>query len=275
MIDKFKQSFLEEAREIVVELEAALLALNESPGDKELVGRAFRALHTIKGSGSMFGFDELAAFTHNLENAFDEVRNGKLLVTPELINLSLGALDQIKAMLDEACGEAAVDRAVSTVILEKLKQLTSGAEAPVAPRGVVPPPTKARPTKGPLLAQDASNEALVTDPGSEWHIRFAPGPDLMRRGADPLLLLRELRQLGKLRVTASLAAIPPIRELDPERCYLSWEMFLTTAATREVISDVFIFVADACELSIEAMSAATSALAAGMIAEPSAELAIP
>jgi two-component system, chemotaxis family, sensor kinase CheA len=104
MIDKYKQAFQEEAREILVELESALLALNENRGDNELVGRAFRALHTIKGSGSMFGFDELAAFTHKLENAFDEVRNGRLEITSELINLSLTALDQIKAMLEETSG---------------------------------------------------------------------------------------------------------------------------------------------------------------------------
>lgn len=65
MIDKFKKVFLEEAREVLVELEASLLALNENRSDKELVGRAFRALHTIKGSEAMFGFDRLAAFTHN------------------------------------------------------------------------------------------------------------------------------------------------------------------------------------------------------------------
>ena len=80
--DQFKQSFREEAREILVELEAALLELNENPGDLELIGRIFRALHTIKGSGAMFGFEDLAAFTHNLETAFDEVRNGRLAITP-------------------------------------------------------------------------------------------------------------------------------------------------------------------------------------------------
>ena len=70
-VDHFKQSFREEAREILVDLESALLELNENRGDAELVGRVFRALHTIKGSGSMFGFEDMAAFTHNLENAFD------------------------------------------------------------------------------------------------------------------------------------------------------------------------------------------------------------
>lgn len=124
MIDKFKQAFLEEAREILVELESALLALQENPVDQELVGRAFRALHTIKGSGAMFGFDELAGFSHNLENAFDEVRNGRLLVTPELIDLSLAALDQIRTMLDEAAGRGEAVRSTSIEILAKLRRLT-------------------------------------------------------------------------------------------------------------------------------------------------------
>src|SRR5579862_9176656 len=108
-VDKYKQAFQEEAREILVDLEAALLELNENPGDKELVGRAFRALNTIKGSGAMFGFNELAAFTHNLETAFDEVRGGRLNVTSELVDLTLAALDQIKIMLDVAAQETAAN----------------------------------------------------------------------------------------------------------------------------------------------------------------------
>ena len=235
-IDKFKQTFLEEAREILVELESALLALNDNRGDNELVGRAFRALHTIKGSGAMFGFDELAAFTHNLENAFDEVRNGRLHVTSELIDLSLAALDQIKAMLDEAAGRGEANSAVSAEILVKLRQLTGK-----------PEPRPAEAASSPELAPAAD----ATGAARDWQIRFSPGADLMRTGTNPLLLLRELKQLGSLQIKASMAAIPPIGELDPERCYISWDMVLTTSAPREAISDVFIFVADSCELTIE------------------------
>ena len=250
MIDKYKQAFQEEAREILVELEAALLALNENRGDSELVGRAFRALHTIKGSGAMFGFDELAAFTHNLENAFDEVRNGRLKVTPELINLSLAALDQIKGMLEEAAGHGA-GSAASTEILAKLRQLTGKPETQAgqaAPCAAVAPPR------------------IANGVAQEWQIRFCPGPDLMRGGTNPLLLLRELKQMGSLRVTASMAAIPPLGELDPERCYITWDMVLNTSAARDAISDVFIFVADNCELIIEPASAQAASPAASVAA---------
>ena len=85
MIDKYKQAFQEEARELLSELEAALLELDQKPADREVVGRAFRALHTIKGSGAMFGFDDIAGFAHDLETAFDRLRNGQLAATADLI----------------------------------------------------------------------------------------------------------------------------------------------------------------------------------------------
>jgi len=234
--DKHKQAFQEEAREILVELEASLLELNESHKDIELVGRVFRALHTIKGSGSMFGFDELAGFTHNLENAFDEVRNGRLEVSTELIDLSLSALDQIRVMLEETSDRDSANPITVAEILAKLQLLTGSGdhEAHLTASTAVE------------IIPQASDEVT-----HEWRIRFSPGPDLMRNGADPLLLLRELRQMGDLRVTANMGLIPPIAEMDPERCYVTWDMVLTTSATCEAIRDVFIFVEDCCELTVD------------------------
>jgi len=242
-VDKYKQAFQEEAREILVDLESTLLALNENPGNPELVGQAFRALHTIKGSGSMFGFNDVAAFTHNIENAFDEVRNGRLEVTAELVDLSLTGLDHIKSMLDEAIGRGVADKAASAKVLEKLQRLTGNHHGA---------PTEAAPSLA-TAAPEAANEGV-----HDWKIRFAPGPDLMANGTDPFLLLRELRQLGTLQLEANLSAIPAIGELDPQCCYISWDMILTTSAASETIRDVFIFAEDACELVIEPASVKVS-----------------
>jgi two-component system chemotaxis sensor kinase CheA len=235
MIDKYKQAFQEEAREIVLELESALLELNERREDSELVGRVFRALHTIKGSGAMFGFDALAAFTHHIENAFDLVRNSRLTVTPDLISLSLAAVDQIKAMLDESAGRGLADPATSSQLLEKVRSLTGTIET--------------SPENKPVAAGEAASCAGSTV--RDWRISFRPGPELLRTGSNPLLLFRELRQLGTLQITADTSAIPPPSELDPQRCYITWNMVLTTAAELDEIRDVFIFVEDSCELTIE------------------------
>lgn len=120
MVDPNKAAFQEEAREILLELESALLELNEHRDDKELVGRAFRALHAIKGSSSMFGFENVAAFTHLVENAFDEVRNGRLGATSDLISITLAAVDQIRAMLEDAAGQNPADPGAAAQILGDL-----------------------------------------------------------------------------------------------------------------------------------------------------------
>jgi len=254
-VDKYKQVFLEEARDILVELESTLLELNGNRDDMEVVGRTFRAMHTIKGSGSMFGFDDVAEFTHHLENAYDEVRNGQLRVTTELVDLSLRALDQIRAMLDQAAGHGTVDSVAVAEILAGLLRLTgSSAAGPVHFDGL-----------------DAVPVSASADGMRDWRIRFAPGPGLMQNGSNPLLLLRELRQLGTLRLEANMEAVPPLAELDPECCYISWEMTLTTSSMREEIQEVFLFVEDNCELTIEPCPGECPAPSAAVIVQEAPE----
>ncbi len=236
MTDRHEQAFMEEARELLTELEAALLELDQARDDLELVGRAFRALHTIKGSGAMFGFDDIAAFTHNLETAFEQLRRGQLTATAELINLTLAACDQIRAMLDEAQGQGTADPEVSAKIVGELRDLT----------GIAPPCLPA----GKVLA--AAPDVTAKGPVRRWHIHFAPGPDVLLNGTNPLLLFNELRDLGELQINADTSAIPPLREIDPERCYMAWDLVLTTRAEPDTIRDVFIFVEHDCELMIQA-----------------------
>lgn len=237
----FKQSFREEAREILADLESALLELNANPGDTEVVGRIFRGLHTIKGSGAMFGFERMAAFTHDLETAFDLVRTGRLDISPQLIDLTLAAMDQIASMLEEGMvGAPAVDPGACGRILLAVRDLAGIEENPEAGTD------RKAAESGPAQAE----VPRLLGELQCWHINFAPGPDMMRYGASPLLLLRELRQLGDLSAQAVMDSVPPLAEMDPERCYVRWEMDLLTAASLEAIRDVFIFVEDSCELSI-------------------------
>ncbi len=248
-IEKYKLAFQEEARDLLVELEATLLQLNEDRTSIELVGQAFRALHTIKGSGAMFGFTVIAAFTHNIENAFDEVRNENLAVTADLVDLALAGLDHIKALLDEATGSDPADPAVGAAILAKLEKLT-GTSAHFA---------------APVESTSSPAAAGIT---RTWRIHFAPGPDLLTNGTDPLLLLDELRQLGALDVTADTTAIPALADLDPHRCYIAWDLILATASPAEAIRDIFIFVEDACNLTIEPVVAAPALASAPPVEEP-------
>ena len=101
MLDGFQESFREEAYELLNNLEQALLELEDRPDDVDLVSAVFRSMHTIKGSASMFGFDEISEFTHHVETMLDDVRNGRLGVSRQLIDLTLESRDHIRGMLEE------------------------------------------------------------------------------------------------------------------------------------------------------------------------------
>jgi len=232
MIDLHRQAFKEEAYELLSELENSLLELEERPEDPDLIGRVFRAMHTIKGSGSMFGFDDIALFTHEVETVFDQVRNGRLQVTKRLINLTLAARDQIKLMLDHSEEAGGAENEASAGIIAGLRSLTSSeAPAPAAP--------KAREPKTAAVSEET------------YRIRFVPALHTFASGSNPLNLLAELAELGVCNVVAQTSALPTLKEIDPEACYVYWDVILTTDRGLSAIRDVFIFVEDDCQLKIE------------------------
>ncbi|MFW6324738.1 MAG: Hpt domain-containing protein, partial [Desulfovibrionales bacterium] len=224
-----RNAFLEEAGELLVELEAALLELEQSPKDGEIIGRVFRALHTVKGSGAMFGFDEVAAFTHDVETAFDMVREGKVAVTKELLDLTLKAGDHIQLLLDDPDG---VQEEAGEAILQGI-------------RNFLPQSTT-------MSAGEESSGETSDQSGTRhiFRIRFVPDADIFCNGTNPLALVEELVELGDASVVTSLDKVPPIHEIDPEKCYASFDIILDTHADENAIRDVFIFVEDSCELTV-------------------------
>jgi two-component system chemotaxis sensor kinase CheA len=230
-----KQAFLQEAQELLEQLEQTLLDLSNTPNDSALVDTAFRALHTIKGSGSMFGFETAAAFIHHVETAFDLVRTGQVKMSRELITVTLAARDQVRILIEQP---EIASAAASEAILADLKQVVGGnAEAPHTQAGhkeTTAPPA------------DDVDPAEVT-----WRVGMRLPNDAMANGTNPLLMLDELRTLGTAQVTVKSAEVPPLDELDPVSCYLHWEILLQTFQAREVIEQVFLFVLDEMKLTID------------------------
>ncbi len=239
MNDNYKQAFREEANELLSELETALLALEQNPSDPELIGRVFRAMHTIKGSGAMFGFDTVASFTHDVETVYDLIRNGKMAVTQAIIGLTLNACDEIKRLICEETGELPPETLALSQAFRQLIE-TCPSEPP-------------KPRPGLFEIPEAAPSIVTTGGPREitYRIRFKPAHDLFSTGTNPMLLLNELRELGKCSVFANTEAIPFFEEMDPEKCYTSWDIVLTTDKDINAIRDVFIFVEDQCELAID------------------------
>jgi len=235
--NKFVEGFRQEAQELLVEIEAAVLDIEDNPEEHEAVNRLFRAMHTIKGSGAMFGFDDIAKFTHHVETALDKVRDGVVPITRELIDLTLSSRDQIKIMLEASMGGEAVDQGKNNEIINRLKIIMGeGMEESSPGKKKQPPPG----------VPDIGEETEMT-----YRIRLKPCAEIFQSGMDPALLLEDLRELGECTVVAQTEQIPILTSYNQEQCYLFWDITLTTAKDINAIKDVFIFVEDDCDIKIE------------------------
>jgi two-component system, chemotaxis family, sensor kinase CheA len=215
-LSRFRDTFFQEAAEHLEAMESTLLSLNSGRADPDALNCIFRCAHSMKAGAGMFGFDAIRQFTHVLENLLDRMRNGEVAVSAARTELLLRSVDLLRKLLDGAA------------------------------RGETGTP----PELGALLAELSATPIQPAE--TEYAIRFEPEPDLFRLGLDPFLVLSDLAGMGRiLTVEADLSRLPPLAALEPDVCYLGWQLRLATSATVEEIRDVFAFVEDVATVSIE------------------------
>ncbi len=241
-LDQALQTFISESRELLEDMESALLAIEQSSDRDELVNAIFRAAHTIKGSAGLFSLDHIVAFTHVVESVLDQVRDERLAITEPLIVLLLSCRDHISALIEAvAAGQTEADAELTLKgepLLTQLRaHLAATDDAPAASPETAA--TAGATPAGPVVETDA------------WHLSLRFGADVLRNGMDPLNFIRYLQTLGQITGIETLAdALPAAEAMDPESCYLGYEIALQTEADKAALESAFEFVRDDCQLHI-------------------------
>jgi two-component system chemotaxis sensor kinase CheA len=234
-LDQVLHTFIVEARELLEDMEAALLRVADEADPRESINAIFRAAHTIKGSSGLFGLDAIVAFTHVAESVLDRVRDGAVVLDEALVALLLACGDYIGRMVD------AVERAEpqldpraepeGAALLARLQVHLEAREAPAAEVAAAPAAADGGPAR--------------------WHLSLRFGPDVLRNGMDPLSFIRYLATLGQIEHLVTIPdAVPALDALDPEGCCLGFEIAFVTTADKAAIENVFEFVIDDCALRI-------------------------
>ena len=241
-LDQVLQTFIVEARELLEDMEAALLRVADEDDPKESIAAIFRAAHTIKGSAGLFGLDAVVAFTHVVESVLDNVRDGAIALDESLIELMLACGDYIGRMITtvDAREEIAdpTTEPEGAALLARLHRHLSTSDEPAvaAPRANAPAAT--------------AGSDVVAGP-DHWHLSLRFGPDVLRNGMDPLSFIRYLSTLGTIEQLVTLhEAVPALDALDPEACCLGFEIAFRSDADKATIENVFEFVIDDCALRI-------------------------
>jgi two-component system, chemotaxis family, sensor kinase CheA len=229
-LQQFHDAFFEESFEALDTMEAALLKLDVGAPSPEQINTIFRVAHSIKGGSAMFGFGEITSFTHTLETLLDALRGGRMEITQQISDMLLRSVDVLRDMLRCVHHKKPID-------VQRVSDLQFDLEVLVARR------------------QQAGAAGLVLPEAPQptrWRIRFEPGAQLLLRGNEPIRIFGELAGVGALQVDADASGLPALSELDPEVCYLRWNLVVPGTTSRERLDEAFDWAAGDCELEIAA-----------------------
>lgn len=234
-MDNFQSKFLEEASDLINQLEQALLTLEQDTNNPELVDSIFRIMHSLKGGGGMFGFENISNYTHKMENMYDLVRQKKLKVTREMLDVTFESADHITSMLNDDGSKAAEIAANEAILNKRIDALLNGDSE-----------TEAIAATTNVQTADANAEGVQS-----FYVKVKPYERIQQNGTNPFFLIDELSGLGKNKTNIFYSAIPDFENFVFDETYVYWEMILATDKGEDAIKDVFIFVEDDCEVTIQ------------------------
>jgi two-component system chemotaxis sensor kinase CheA len=236
--DEVKLAFAQETKELLQEMEDALLSLEEAPDSAEYLNSVFRAMHTIKGSAGIFGYDPIVEFTHPVESVMDRVRNGERAIDSELMAILLECKDHTGQLVD-------------FILAAESEPLTPELEARGAELLGRLMGDKAHAQSISAGADAIDTGASLAGVGDNWVISLQFGRDALRNGLDPLSFLRYLKSLGEIvNIFTLIQEMPKVEEMDAESCYLGFRIFFHSDADKQSIESVFEFAHDDCDIRI-------------------------
>ena len=235
-------TFLLESRELLQDMEDSLLSLETSIDNGERINAIFRAAHTIKGSAGLFGLDHIVSFTHIVESVLDKVRDGKLEMSSDLVAALLPCCDHLGLLVgaledgnfDEDPGLSVSGKMLLNGLQVFLSQDTHTEVAQVS--------------RSQNRCEAIGGAALLS---GNWHLSLRFGVDCFRNGMDPLAFIQYLASLGEIvQLTTIVTAIPAAKAMDPESCYLGFEIDIKTGADKAALENVFEFVREESRIII-------------------------
>ncbi len=244
---EIRASFFIECEELLESLQDALSEMDEGSHDNETINIVFRAVHSIKGGAGAFGLDALVGFAHRYETVLDELRSGRLDVSPEAMKLFFHAADLLQDHV-RAARDAGPSPEGSEDCLRELEALIGG-----APVEVEEEVTDFQPM-GLSFDLDLSEDLDLAGPASQGggcRLSLRPSAALYASGNEPLHLLRALTALGPARITCDTTDLPDLATLDPEQSYLAWSVDFEGEPDEDDLREVFDFVEDVCDYEIE------------------------
>ena len=229
-MEEMKETYIQEANELLENLESSLLSLEDNPNDKSNIEQVFRVMHTLKGNSSMFGLTKIAEFVHDLETIYDKIRQGEMQLSKEILNTTLASFDHLNLIIIDSELDDLENKENHFRLINEIHKFIE--------------------KKGENLANSVSQEnsieqisqSEISEGPKTYHVHFEPNETIFLDGSNPLYLVAELASLGKSIVVPHFKSIASLVDFDPTKCFTFWDVYVETDKQITDIQDVFVFV---------------------------------
>ncbi len=223
---QFEQKFKEDASDLLKTLEEDLLLLKNKPKNKNLTDSVFRSLHTLKGSGEMFGFKYITTLSHELESIYELIQSNKLVVNEQIIKLTFSAIDYYKYLLEN---KTFLDNETKERFLKLLKIISNISNKNTH-------------------SENLTTEQQMSSGEKTYYIMFTPKADFEQRGINLFTIFEELEKIG----TVSLfeRETNADNNVNEEYFFMFWEIILSTEIDFSELESIFIFFANQVEIEL-------------------------
>ncbi|WP_061222037.1 chemotaxis protein CheA [Leptospira weilii] len=241
-LSEVRATFISESEELLSSMESNLLILEKDSKNEEGIHSVFRAIHTIKGTSGMFGYEPIEKFTHEVETLLDRIRSGKQILTKEGIEFLFLACDHIRHLVElvEDTDTLVLDPKTS----RKQVDLISLAKKLLSENFSND------------LKKDFTSKSSQTSPdnltsSAHWQITLVPNRHLFESGMDPYTFIKYLAQSGNIKhIFVYPESIPNWQEFHPEHSHLGFEISYDSPAEGEEIHSTFQFLKEESYLKI-------------------------
>lgn len=231
------KEFFEESMELLESMEASLIHIKENGMSDEAINAVFRTAHTIKGAAGMYKLDPIVEFTHIAENLLDQIRNGKIKIDEELLELLLECKDHMQSLVEFAVHTLNRED-LPHELSQKSRWLHDALHSNIKDGGFE-------------HAHEARRSKVEHNVQKRWTLKIIFDKNIMEHGFEPASFLAFLRShSSEFRIKVDDSAIPALEALEPTLCYVSFEVEFETMMSQGEIYDVFEFVKDDCVLEL-------------------------
>ncbi|KAB7708071.1 chemotaxis protein CheA [Bacillus aerolatus] len=231
-VNQYLEVFIDESKDHLQAVNENLLLLEKNPEDLTIVNEIFRSAHTLKGMSATMGYEDLANLTHKMENVLDAIRNHKLQVTADILDVVFASIDDLEAMVHDIAAGGNGKRDVS-VIVDRLLKIENGETGNSAD---VPEQADSVPSVGPSYhAEYDEFERTVIQQSKEqgftcYEIGVELRSDCVLKAARVFMVFEVLEKSGEV-----IKSTPSTEQLEEEQFD---DRFVVTLITQELAEDI-------------------------------------